>query len=431
MFKKYYVKDAFLSEEGSEIELIGWVRSKRRHGRLIFLDLRDSTGVIQVAVKQGVSDSKSFENALEIGLESAVMVRGIIKKDPRAHGGVELHCNNLKVLGPSLEDFPIRKGVGLKFLLDNRHLHLRSPKVVAIMKIRSILMDIARRWLRDNGFIEINCPTFITAAVEGGATLFNVEYFGRKAYLTQSVQFYQEAAIYGLEKVYSLQPSFRAELSRTRRHLTEFWHLEVEMAYAELEDIMKIVEVLVYTMVDGLSREARDILKVLGKEIKSEMAEPPYPRVKYSEALQILNNKGVQINWGEDFGADEERILSKEFEKPFFVTNYPKEAKAFYHMLDPTDPSVCLNADLLAPKGYGEIVGGGQRIHDYHLLVERIRENGLNIEDYKWYVDLRRYGSIPHSGFGLGIERMLWWLLELPHIRSACLFPRTPARVYP
>lgn len=431
MLKTLYIRDAFKYDEGLEVELFGWVRSKRRHGKLVFLDLRDSTGIIQVAVKQGVADNESFTKALDIGLESAVKVRGRLKRDTRAPGGVELHCNHMDILGPSLDDFPIRKGVGLKFLLDHRHLHLRSPRVAMIMKIRANLMDIARRWLRENGFIEVNCPTFITAAVEGGATLFKLDYFGRTAYLTQSVQFYQEAAIYSLEKVYSLQPSFRAELSRTRRHLTEFWHLEVEIAYADLYDLIKVIEELIYAIVRGLCKESEIELKALDKIVKPEVAEPPYPRIRYAEALEILQSKNININWGDDFGADEERLLSKEFEKPFFVTHYPKEAKAFYHMPDPNDPSVCMNADLLAPGGYGEIVGGGQRIHDYNLLLERILENGLNVEDYKWYIDLRRYGSVPHSGFGLGIERMLWWLLQLPHIRSACLFPRTPTRVYP
>lgn len=431
MLKTLYIRDAFKYDEGLEVELFGWVRSKRRHGKLVFLDLRDSTGIIQVAVKQGVADDESFTKALDIGLESAVKVRGRLKRDARAPGGVELHCNHMDILGPSLDDFPIRKGVGLKFLLDHRHLHLRSPRVAMIMKIRANLMDIARRWLRENGFIEVNCPTFITAAVEGGATLFKLDYFGRTAYLTQSVQFYQEAAIYSLEKVYSLQPSFRAELSRTRRHLTEFWHLEVEIAYADLYDLIKVIEELVYAIVRGLCKESEIELKALDKIVKPEVAEPPYPRIRYAEALEMLQSKNININWGDDFGADEERLLSKEFEKPFFVTHYPKEAKAFYHMPDPNDPSVCMNADLLAPGGYGEIAGGGQRIHDYNLLLERIRENGLNVEDYKWYIDLRRFGSVPHSGFGLGIERMLWWLLQLPHIRSACLFPRTPTRVYP
>lgn len=431
MFKTLYIRDVLKYEEGSEVELIGWVRSKRRHGKLIFIDLRDSTGVMQVTVRQGIADNDSFMKALEIGLESAIKVKGRVKKDPRAPEGVELHCSLLEILSDSLDNFPIKKGVGLKFLLDNRHLHLRSPRITTIMKIRANLMDIARRWLRENRFVEVNCPTFITAAVEGGATLFKVDYFGRVAYLSQSAQFHQEAAIYSLERVYSLQPSFRAELSRTRRHLTEFWHLEVEMAYAELNDIMKVIEELIHAIISGLTRESEKELRTLGRVIKPEIAEPPYQKIKYAEALEILQGKGVNISWGDDLGADEERILSKQFEKPFFVTHYPREAKAFYHMPDPNNPSVCLNADLLAPGGYGEIVGGGQRIHDYNLLVERIEENGLNVEDYKWYVDLRKYGSIPHSGFGLGIERMLWWLLQLPHIRSACLFPRTPTRVYP
>jgi len=429
--KTISVREVFDLEDGSEIELVGWVRSKRSHGKLVFIDLRDSTGVIQVAVKYGLTNSESFQKSLEAKIESAVRIRGKVKKDPRAPGGVEIQCNSLEILSQSLDDFPIRKGVGLKFLLDNRHLHLRSPRVGAIMKIRAELIDAARRWLKENGFIEINCPTFITAAVEGGATLFKVDYFGKTVYLTQSVQFYQEAAIYSLEKVYSLQPSFRAEMSRTRRHLTEFWHLEVEVAFADLWSIMKVIEELLYNMVKSVCEKCREELKILGREIKPELAEPPYPKIKYAEALEILRRKNIELRWGDDFGADEERELSLEFDKPFFVTHYPRESKAFYHMPDPENPSVCLNADLLAPGGYGEIVGGGQRIHDYNLLVERIRENGLNLEDYKWYLDLRKYGSVPHSGFGMGIERVLWWLLKLPHIRSACLFPRTPARIYP
>ncbi len=431
MMKRIFVEDAFGMDEGSEVELLGWVRSKRVHGRLVFIDLRDSTGVLQVAVKKEAVDEEDFKKAREIGREAAVKVRGVLRRDPRAPGGLELQCRGIEVIGDALDEFPIRKGVGVRFLFDHRHLHLRSPKVTAIMRVRARLVEAARRWLREQGFTEIHCPTFITAAVEGGATLFKLDYFGKTAYLTQSVQFYQEAAIYSLEKVYSLQPSFRAEMSRTRRHLTEFWHLEAEMAYAELEDLMEVVENLIYAMVKGVHEGCRRELKVLGVELDPSMAEPPYPRIKYAEALEILSNKGVEISWGDDFGADEERVLSKEFEKPFFVTHYPKEAKAFYHMLDPEDPSVCRNTDLLAPGGYGEIVGGGQRIHDYHQLLKRIEEEGLNPKDYEWYLDLRKYGSVPHSGFGLGIERAIWWLLKLPHIRHAALFPRTPARLYP
>jgi len=431
MLKELFIEDVMKLSDGSEVELLGWVRNKRVHGGLIFLDLRDRSGVIQVAIKRENVPEQDFEQARDILRESAVRVIGVVRHDPRAPNGIEVQCRKLELIGPSLDDFPIKKGVKVKFVLDNRHLHIRSPRVAAIMKIRAKLLKAARDWFERNGFIEINCPSFITAAVEGGATLFEVDYFGRKAYLTQSSQFYQEAAIYSLEKVYSIQPSFRAELSRTRRHLTEFWHLEAEMAYAELEDMLRVVEELLYAMVRETYENAEKEFELLKIRLDPEVAKPPYPRIRYAEALEILQKKGFDIKWGDDFGADEERELSKEFEKPFFVTHWPREAKAFYHMPDPEDSKVCRNADLLAPGGFGEIVGGGQRIHDYNQLLERIRENGLNPDDYKWYLDLRKYGSIPHSGFGLGVERVLWWLLRLSHIRDACLFPRTPARVYP
>ena len=431
MLKDFYIEDAMKLPEGTEVELFGWVRNKRIHGGLIFIDLRDRTGLIQVAIKRGIVSDSSFEQAENLKQESAIKIRGVVKRDPRAPNGVEIQCRSLEVLGPSLDDFPIKKGVKVKFILDHRHLHIRSPKVAAVMKIRASLMNAARKWFEKHGFIEVHCPSFITAAVEGGATLFKVDYFGKDVYLTQSSQFYLEAAIYSLENVYCIQPSFRAELSRTRRHLTEFWHLEAEMAYANLEDMMKVVEDLFYAMVLGVYESNQDELKLLGVTIDPDVAKPPYPRIRYSEALEILQGKGFQIKWGDDFGADEERELSKEFEKPFFVTHWPREAKAFYHLPDPAEPSICRNADLLTPGGFGEVVGGGQRIHDYEQLLERIKENGLNPDDYQWYLDLRKYGSVPHSGFGLGIERMLWWLLKLPHIRDACLFPRTPARVYP
>ncbi|MCF3652655.1 MAG: asparagine--tRNA ligase [Aigarchaeota archaeon] len=431
MLKKLYVEDVKKLPEGSEATLLGWVRSKRSHGGLLFIDLRDSTGIIQVTIRKGEVPDDSFEHAARLRRESAIKVSGVVRHDPRAPDGVELRCRSIDVIGESLDDFPIRKGIKIKFLLDNRHLHIRSPRVTAIMKIRAELLKAARRWFEENGFIEINCPSFITAAVEGGATLFKLDYFGREAYLTQSSQFYQEAAIYSLEKVYSIQPSFRAELSRTRRHLTEFWHLEAEIAYAELEDLLEVIENLFYAMVKGVCEQAEKELSLLGVKLDPDVAKPPYPRITYAEALEILRRKGFDVKWGDDFGADEERELSKEFDKPFFVTHWARESKAFYHMPDPADPRVCRNADLLTPGGYGEVVGGGQRIHDYNQLIERIREAGLNPEDYKWYLDLRKYGSVPHSGFGLGIERMLWWMLRLPHIRDACLFPRTPARVYP
>ncbi len=417
--------------DGEEVEVWGWVRNRRRHGRLVFIDLRDSTGVVQVAVKGGVADDESLEKASSIKKESAIKVWGYVVHDPRAPGGVEVRCRRLEVVGESLEDYPLRKGVGAKTLYDYRHLYIRSPKVTALLKIRSNLVGAVHEFFRSRGFYEVDCPTIITAAVEGGATLFEVNYFGSKAYLTQSVQFYQEAAIYSLEKVYSVQPSFRAEKSRTTRHLTEFWHVEAELAFADIETLMSVIEDLVSYVVARTAEVSEKELGILGKKIRTEEAEKPFYRIKYEEALGILRKHGVDAEWGIDIGADEERIISMQFDRPVFLTHFPREVKAFYHRLDPTDPRVTLSADLLAPRGNGEVVGGGVRIHDYEELIQRIREFQLNPEDYGWYLDLRRFGSVPHVGFGMGIERVLKWILDLPHVRAACLFPRTTTRIYP
>ncbi len=417
--------------DGEEVEVWGWVRNRRRHGRLVFIDLRDSTGVVQVAVKGGIADDESLEKASSIRKESAIKIRGYVVHDPRAPGGVEVRCTKLEVIGESLDDYPLRKGVGAKVLYDNRHLYIRSPKITALLKIRSNLIGAVHEHFRSKGFYEVDCPTIITAAVEGGATLFEVNYFGSRAYLTQSVQFYQEAAIYSLEKVYSVQPSFRAEKSRTTRHLTEFWHVEAELAFADLETLINTVEDLVHNVVIRTEELSEKELKILGRKIRTEEVEKPFFRIKYEEALGILREHGLDAEWGIDIGADEERIISSEFDRPVFLTHFPREVKAFYHRLDPTDRRVTLSADLLAPRGNGEIVGGGVRIHDYDELIERIREFQLDPNDYKWYIDLRRFGSVPHVGFGMGIERILKWIIDLPHVRAACLFPRTTTRIYP
>ncbi|MEM2034190.1 MAG: asparagine--tRNA ligase [Candidatus Caldarchaeum sp.] len=417
--------------DGSEVELRGWIRSKRHHGRLMFIDLRDGTGVVQVTLKAAELPEADFQAVSSAGRESAVVVWGVVVHDPRAPGGAEVRARKIELLSASLEEFPIKKGVGPRFLSDHRHLAIRSPKAAAILRFRSNLLKSIRNWFEREGFVEVHCPTFITAAVEGGATLFEVNYFGKKVYLTQSVQFYQEAAIYSLGKVYSIQPSFRAERSKTRRHLTEFWHVEGEMAFAGLDDLMRVVERLVGEASAETLENSRELLRLLGRERSPESVEPPYHRVKYSEALDILASKGVQLEWGSDLGADEEKILTMEFDKPFFLTHFPRKAKAFYHMPDPANPELTLSADLLAPEGYGEIVGSGQRIHDYEQLLARIVEEGLEPADYKWYLDLRKYGSVPHSGFGLGVERLVQWLLGLKNIRSAVMFPRTMSRTYP
>jgi len=417
--------------DGALVELLGWVRTKRSHGRLLFIDLRDGSGVIQVTVKSNLVPEMDFNEILQAGRESAIWVEGVVKHDARAPLGAEVQARRVQVMSKSLEEYPLRRGVGPEVLMEKRHLAIRSPKAAAVLRFRAKLAKAIRKWFEKEGFVEVHCPTFITAAVEGGATLFEVNYFGKTVYLTQSVQFYQEAAIYSLEKVYSFQPSFRAERSKTRRHLTEFWHVEAEMAYAGLEDLMKVVERLVGEAAIEAIDNSSDELRILNKSFKIDVLEPPYERIKYGEALEILERKGVAVPWGSDLGADEERALTMEFEKPFFLTHFPKKAKAFYHRQDPSNPDLTLSADLLAPQGYGEVVGGGERIHDYEELVRRIEEEGLRPDDYRWYLDLRKYGSVPHSGFGLGLERLIQWLLGLKNIRSAAMFPRTPTRTYP
>lgn len=425
------VRDVFGARDGEEVELRGWVWRKRSHGKLLFIDLRDSTGVVQVAVSAGRVGAESFSEAVKAGRESSVAVKGVVVHDPRAPGGVEVRCTSLKLISQSLDDFPIRKGATARVLYDNRHLYLRSPRVTAVMRIRSNLVGAIHEFFRSRGFIEIDCPTFVTAAVEGGATLFEVNYFGRRVYLTQSVQFYQEAAIYSLERVYSIQPSFRAEKSRTTRHLTEFWHVEAEMAFAGFEELLETVEELVRYSVRRAAELSESEQKILGRSIRVEEVEGRFPRITYDEALEILERHGLEAEWGTDIGADEERIISSEFQTPVFLTHFPRKLKPFYHKPDPENRNVTLSADLLAPRGNGEIVGSGVRIDDYEELRGRILEDGLNPDDYSWYLDLRKYGSVPHAGFGLGVERVLKWILGLPHVRMAALFPRTITRVTP
>ncbi len=414
---------------GTQVSLSGWVYTKRVHGGLVFITLRDSTGLIQVAIRKSQVSDPEFAAASEVPIESSVRVKGLVTQDPRAPGGIEVRAQQFEVVGASLADFPIKPTSGKEFLLDVRHLHLRSPRTTAILRIRSRFCKAARDWFYEHGFYEIQCPTFVTASVEGGATLFETQYFGRTVYLTQSVQFYQEAGITSLQKVFSMQPSFRAEKSRTRRHLTEFWQMEAELSEGDLEAILRIQEDLLHYCCTEVSKKSSEDLRLLKRRFKPP--SKPFERITYEECVELLQKKGMEFEYGEDFGADEERTLSKEFDKPFFVKFYPRKAKAFYHMPKPEDPNVTMSADLLAPEGIGEISGSGQRIHDYAQLVESIKEFGLKPEDYEWYLDLRRYGTIPHSGFGMGIDRTLRWILGVSHIREVALFPRTMTRVYP
>lgn len=427
--KTHSIEEITPELDGRRVVLTGWVYTRRVHGGLVFVTLRDSTGLIQVTIHREAVSEEEFERASALTVESSVAVEGEVHVDPRAPGGVEVRCARFRVISLAIEDYPLKPGAGKEFLLDKRHLHIRSPRVAAVLRVKSAFCSAAREWMEREGFVEVFCPIMITAACEGGATLFPVEYFKREAFLSQSVQLYQEAAITAFERVYSLQPSFRAEMSRTRRHLTEFWQVEAEASNTDLEGIMDVQERLL-GYVCGRVRERCDReFKALKRRFNPP--EPPFPRIPYDEAVQRLQGLGIPIRWGEDLGADEERALSREFKKPFFVTHYPKECKAFYHKPDPADPRVTLSADLLAPGGHGEIAGGGERIDDCGQLMQHINEFGLNPKDYEWYVDLRRFGSVVHSGFGMGIERTVKWILNLPHIRDACLFPRTPARVYP
>ncbi len=417
------------SFEGKLVKLKGWVYKRRDIGGAAFLMLRDGSGVIQVAFKRGYLPPEQYEVVRRVGLESSCEITGIVKTDPRAPGGLEVHALSFKLVG-ECRDYPIaKKSHGVEFLLDHRHLWIRSPKVAAILRIRAELLKAAREWFEAHDYVEVTAPSIVTAAVEGGATLFELEYFGRKAYLTQSSQFYLEAAIFSLGRAYTIQPSFRAEKSRTRRHLTEFTHMEGEAAFMDLNQLMAELEDLVSYICRAVAEKRKRELEDLRRRFTPP--EPPFPRISYDEAIEIAQSKGVPIEWGEDLSTESERAVASEFEKPVLVHRYPREVKAFYHKPDPENPKVVLCTDMLAPEDTGEIIGGGQRIHDYQELVKRIEECGLNMEDYEWYLDLRRYGSVPHSGFGLGVERVVKWICGLSHIREATLIPRTPVRVYP
>ncbi len=415
------------------VTLRGWLHHTRTGGGILFLQFRDGTGVIQCTLKKDQMDQKEFDRLSAIPIESTLEISGKVRKDPRAPRGYEISGEKVKVLYPAEDGFPIAKKYhGPDFLLDNRHLWIRSPDMQTMMRLRGHLIDVARRWLIDHGYLEVQMPILVTAAVEGGSTLFEVKYFDQKAYLTQSWQLYAEAMLASVGKVFTFAPSFRAEKSRTRRHLTEYWHLEVEEPWADLEGLMKMEEQLVTHMCQRTRETMSQELKQLGRE-PQELADvkPPFPRITYDDAVKLVQKKQPDFKWGTDMGWEEEKIVTESFKVPFFVTHFPKGVKAFYHMPDPKRPEVTLSVDLLAPEGYGEITGGGQRIHDLQQLLSRIKEEGLKAEDYKWYVDLRRYGTVPHSGFGMGIERTLTWICKLDHIRDTIAFPRLINRIFP
>ena len=418
--------------DSTRVKLRGWLHNRRSSGGILFLIIRDGTGFLQCTAKRDQLGAK-FSEIETLPLESTLEVEGETVRDPRAPRGYELRITDLQVLQRSHEDFPIAKKYhGPEFLLDNRHFWIRSKKMQTILRVRALLIEEARSWLRDHEYMEVQVPTLVSAAVEGGSTLFEVKYFDEKAYLTQSWQLYAEAMIASLGKIYTLAPSFRAEKSRTRRHLTEYWHLELEEPWLDLEGLIKVEEELLLHICHQVASRVSDELKELGRKPDELVAlKPHFPTITYDRAVELIQKSDSSFEWGTDLGYNQEKILTKDFTTPFFVTHYPKGVKAFYHMPDPKRPEVTLSVDLLAPEGYGEITGGGQRIHDYDQLMQRINEEHLNPEHYSWYLDLRKYGTVPHSGFGMGIERALAWICKLKHIRDASAFPRLMNRIRP
>ncbi len=418
--------------EEKEVALRGWVHRHRISGNMVFVVMRDPTGIMQITVKKDKVAESDWKDANDAYVESSFTVTGRVKKDERAPGGYEIQATGFSLISRG-EPFPIAKDLSEEYLLDIRHLWLRSQRMTAIMKARHHMVNYFREFLDDEeGFFEIAPPIITKAGCEGGSTLFEMDYFGEKAYLTQSSQMYGEVFVFALGKVYVLAPSFRAEKSRTIRHLAEYWHLEPEMAFYDHNMNMELQEAMLEYVVQKMVKEHSELLKACGRDpLDLEKIRAPFPRMEYKDAVEKVNELGGKMEWGEDFGADEEALLTKDADKPIFVEKFPKTIKAFYMKEDPKNPEVVLGNDLLAPKGHGEIIGGSERIWKYEELVDRMKEQNLSPEDYRWYLDLRRYGSVPHAGFGLGIERMAKWLLNLDHIRDAIPFPRTITRCYP
>src|SRR6266571_5318543 len=421
--------------DGQEVTLRGWLYNLRESGKLLFPIFRDGTGLMQGVVSQK-EQPEAFAALRGLTQESSVEISGKIRREPRAPGGYEIGVSRVQVLQrvPESEPYPIQlKEHGVDFLLDRRHLWVRTPRQAAILRIRAEAIRAAREFMDGQGYTLTDAPIFTPAACEGTTTLFEVQYVDdEKAYLTQSGQLYVEALAAALGKVYCFGPTFRAEKSKTRRHLTEFWMLEPEAAYVELDEVMALGEGLVSAIVQSVVENKSRELETLKRDTrKLENVKPPFPRISYEEAVAVLNKHGNPAKFGDDFGGDEETIISSAFDRPVMVHRYPAAIKAFYMQPDAQRPDLALAFDMLAPEGYGEIIGGSQRIHDYDLLVKRLREHDLPEEAFQWYLDLRRYGSVPHSGFGLGLERTVAWICGTEHIREVIPFPRMIYRVYP
>ena len=427
-----YIEDIG-KHEGENVTIKGWLHNRRSSGRIHFLILRDGSGFIQAVMSKAAVGDELFRAADHLSQETSVIVTGAVRADARAPSGYEIDLKHLEVVGLS-HDFPITpKEHGVDYLLDRRHLWIRTERQQAILRVRHEIISAVRDFFNSRGFILADTPIFTPAACEGTTTLFPAQYFeDQTAYLTQSGQLYNEANAMALGRVYSFGPTFRADKSKTRRHLTEFWMVEPEMAYADLDDVMNLAEELVVSLVARVLETRRRELTVLERDrAKLESVQRPFPRMSYDQAVAALQARGQPIEWGGDFGGADETALSAEFDRPVMVHRYPAQVKAFYMKPDPARPELALGVDVLAPEGYGEIIGGGERLADLDLLLRRIEEHKLPREAFEWYLDLRRYGSVPHGGFGMGIERVVAWICGLEHVRETIPYPRMLYRLYP
>ncbi len=430
LVRTHSVHGVFNLPQGTKVTIMGWIATKSSIGGIKFAVVRDGSGYIQVACKKDKVSERAFHDFESASRESAVEITGLVRDDNRAADGKEISVTDFWILATA-EKWPITKSAitSSAYLYDMRHLALRGRKTSAILRIRAEIIYAAFDYFTKKGFTLISAPTIVQNAVEGGSTLFEINYFNKKAYLSQSAQFYEEAAIAAFGKVFIFQPAFRAEKSKTNKHLTEFWMIEAEQAFAGQEENMQLQENLVKAMAERVVEKGTEDLKTLGRILK--VPEVPFPRLSYDEAREIAIKGGIPFEWGEDLPTEAERFISKQFEVPFFITGYPLSARAFYHATEEKRDKVTVSADLIGPEGYGEIAGGGQRIESYDQLMERIRNQELPEESFDWYLELMRYGMPVHSGFGIGVERVTKWMCGLKHIRATSLFPRTIARVKP
>ena len=426
-----YIED-LASHAGREVTVKGWLYNKRSSGKVRFLLIRDGTGIVQAVISRGEVADAVFDRAEGLTQESSLVVRGKVRQDARAPGGCELVVQDLTVIQLA-QDYPITpKEHSIEFLFPLRHLWLRSKKQNAILRIRHELIKACRDFFDDQGFINADTPILTPASVEGTTTLFPVDYYGEKVYLTQSGQLYNEATIGALGKVYCFGPTFRAEKSKTRRHLTEFWMLEPEVAFLELDGLMDLCEAMTVYVVGRILKNRRPELETLERDVKKlENIKKPFPRITYREAVEIIRQQDKEFRSGDDFGAPHETIISEHFDRPVFVHHYPAQIKAFYMKRDPADDTLSLSVDMIGPEGVGELIGGGQREDDHDVLLQRIKDHKLPVEAYQWYLDLRKYGTCPHAGFGLGIERTIAWICGIKHVRETIPFPRMLERIYP